>query len=310
MNLRQLEHVLALADHRNFHRAADAVGVTQPALTQSIRNLEEECGVALFERSRRDVSPTAFGMAVIQTARQTLGQVSNLRRELELMKNLQSGRLIVGCDAWVAEAMVAPTLARMLERYPDLRFSVRVGLVDAMMDEVVAGSIDLYLGAPPEARDARLHWHDIVLPPMVLVCKPGHPLLDLANPTPSDCLAYPIAAPILPQWYFDWLGQQVGDPTTPEGRDIYSYFLESDDTGVIRHIVRTTETISSMLPSMVTDDLARGVLSTIALKEMDFTVPAVICHTAGRPLAPAGEILLAELVAQAATLREGRVPVS
>lgn len=307
MNLRQLEHVVALAEHRNFHRAAEAVGLTQPALTQSIRNLEDECGVALFERSKRDVSPTAFGIAVIQSARQTLAQLSNLQRELDLMKNLQSGRLIVGCDAWVAEAMVAPTLARMLERYPDLRFSVRVGLADAMMEEVVAGSIDLYLGAPPEARDQRLHWHDIALPPMVLVCRPGHPLLALDQPSPIDCLAYPIAAPILPQWYFDWLGRQVGDPTTPEGRDIYSYFLESDDLGLIRHIVRTTETISSMLPSIVNDDLARGVLSAIRLREMDFPIPAIICHTGVRPLAPAGEILLAELIGQAARLR-GETP--
>jgi DNA-binding transcriptional LysR family regulator len=60
MNLRQLQHVVALAEHRNFRRAADSVGLTQSALTQSIRNLEEEYGVELFERSRREVSPTAW----------------------------------------------------------------------------------------------------------------------------------------------------------------------------------------------------------------------------------------------------------
>lgn len=145
---------------------------------------------------------------------------------------------------------------------------------------------------------------------MVLVCRPGHPLLALADPTPSDCLSYPIAAPILPQWYFDWLGRQVGDPTTPEGRDIYSYFLESDDLGVIRHIVQTTETISSMLPSVVAEDLTQGSLGAIRLKEMDFPIPAIICHTAGRPLAPAGEILLAEMVAQSARLREQTPAIS
>lgn len=304
MNLRQLEHVVALADHRNFRRAADAIGVTQPALTQSIRNLEEEYGVALFERSQRDVSPTAFGIPVIQSARQTLAQLANLRRELDLMKNLQSGRLIVGCDAWIAEALVAPTLARMLERYPDLRFSVRVGLVDAMMEEVVAGNIDLYLGAPPEARDGRLEWHDITLPPMVLVCNPGHPLLALEAPVAADCLAYPIAAPILPKWYFDWLGQQVGQPTTVEGRDIYSTFLESDDLGVIRQLVRTTETITSMLPSVAAGEIRQGSMRVVPLPEMRFPIPAVICHTALRPLSPAGEILLGELIGEARTLLE------
>ena len=309
MNLRQLEHVVALAEHRNFRRAADAVGVSQPALTQSIRNLEDEYGVALFERSKRDVSATAFGSAVIQSARQTLAHMANLRRELDLMKNLQSGRLIVGCDAWIAEALVAPTLARMLERYPGLRFSIRVGLADVMLEQVVAGGIDLYLGAPPEARDQRLHWHEVTLPPMVLVCNPHHPLLDLDAPTAVDCLAYPIAAPILPPWYFDWLGKQLGEPTTPEGRDIYSYFLESDDIGVIRKLVATTDTISSMLPSVIADDLDRGLLRRIALRELDFSMPAIISHTRARPLAPAGEILLAELFDQARKLREDAEPL-
>lgn len=305
MKLRQLEHVVALADHRNFHRAADAVGVTQPALTQSIRNLEDEYGVALFQRSKRDVSPTAFGLTVIGSARQMLGQIANMRRELDLMKNLQSGRLIVGCDSWLAECLLAPTLARMLERYPDLRFSVRVGPIDTMMEELLAGGLDLYVGAPPEARDDRYAWHDILLPPMVLLCNPAHPLLALAAPSPSDCLAYPIAAPRLPQWYFDWLGRQLGYPTTPEGRDIYSYFLESDDLGVIRQLVRTTDTISSLLPSLAADDIAHGLLRVVPLREMNFPIPAIIGHSAARPLAPAGEILLSELVAEAARLRDG-----
>lgn len=310
MNLRQLEHVCALAEHRNFHRAADAVGVSQPALTQSIRNLEDEYGVALFQRSKRDVSPTAFGLAVIQSARQTLAQLSNLRRELDLMKNLQSGRLIVGCDAWLAEALVAPTLARMLERYPELRFSVRVGLVDTMVQDMMDGSIDLYLGAPPEARDARLEWHEITLPSMVLVCKPDHPLLALDAPAPSDCLAYPIAAPALPKWYFDWLGRQVGEPTTPDGRDIYSTFLESDDIGVIRRLVRTTETITSLLPSMAADEITRGLLRVIPLPEMLFPIPAVICHPTLRPLSPAGEMLLGELIEEARNLKAAAPLVS
>ena len=302
MNLRQLQHVVALSDHRNFRRAADAIGLTQSALTQSIRNLEEEYGVALFERSQRDVSPTAYGLTVIQSAKQTLLQLTNLRRELDLMKSLQSGRLIVGCDAWIAEGLLGPALGRMLSRYPDLRFSVRVGAMEELVETMLSGGADLYVGPPPEVRDHRIEWLDITLPPMVLVCNPRHPLLALEAPSAVDCLAYPIAAPILPKWYAAWLGRQIGDPTTPDGRDIYSFFVESDDIGIIRSLVRTTDMITSLPPSMVADEVARGLMRTIDLAEMNFPIPAVIGYPLARPVAPAGEMLIKELLAEVESL--------
>lgn len=304
MNLRQLEHVVGLAEHRNFHRAADALGLTQPALTQSIRNLEEEYGVVMFERSKRDVSPTAFGVTVIQSANQVLAQLANMRRELHLMKNLQSGRLIVGADAWMTEALVAPTLARMLHRYPDLRFTVRTGVVDTMLEPLLTGSVDLFLGAPPEARDGRFSWHDITLPPLVLVCNPSHPLLGVDRVTAADCLAYPLAAPALPEWFHRWIGAQVGDPTTADGRNVHSTFLESDDFGVIRRIVRTTDSIGAMPPSIAADEIRDGSLEVVDLPELRFPIPAIACHSALRPLSPAGEILLKELIDGARVLQE------
>jgi len=304
MNLRQLQHVVALAEQRNFRRAADAVGLTQSALTQSIRKLEEEYGVELFERSRRDVSPTAYGLTVIQSARHMLSQLANLRRELDLMKNLQSGRLIVGCDAWLAEGLLGPALGRMLSRYPDLRFSVRVGAVDELIDNMLSGAVDLYVGPPPELRDHRIEWLDITLPPMVLVCNPEHPLLQLASPSAVDCLAYPIAAPILPKWYAAWLGRQIGDPMTPEGRDIYSFFVESDDIGIIRGLVRTTELITSLPSSMAAEEVARGQMRTIPLAEMNFPIPAVIGYPSTRPIAPAGDVLVRELLAEVTRLAD------
>jgi DNA-binding transcriptional LysR family regulator len=297
MNMRQLEHVIALAEHRNFHRAAAAVGLTQPALTQSIGNLETEYGVVLFKRSKREISPTAFGITVTDAAKQMLSQLANLRRELELMKNLQAGRLIIGCDAWIAEGMLSSALGRMLERYPDLRFSVRIGSVETMSKELLVGGIDLYVGAPPESRDKRIKWHDFMLPPLVVVCNARHPLLKLDNPTPSDGLAFPIASPILPKWYFDWLNRHIGP-----GPDIYSYFLESDDIGLIRRLILNTNTIASLLPFMVADEIASGLMRVVPIKEIDFPIPGIIAYTSRRNLPPAGELLLQEILDHARRL--------
>lgn len=304
MKLRQFEHVVAIADHRNFHRAAEAVGVTQSALTQSIRNLEEEQGVALFKRSKRDISPTAFGVAVIQCARQTLAQVANLRRELDLMKNLQSGRLIIGCDAWLSEGLLGPVLTRILGRYPELRLSVRVGSVEDLSAAMLAGSVDLYVGAPPEARDQRISWHELTLPPLLMVCNPNHPLLELERPGIIDCLAYPIAAALMPRWFRAWLSEQLGEPRTADGRDIYSSFIESDEIGVIRQLVRSTDMVTGMLPAMVAEDVERGLVKAVHLHDMMFPIPAVVGYPAARPLAPAGEVLLEEILIEASSAQK------
>lgn len=89
---------------------------------------------------------------------------------------------------------------------------------------------------------------------------------------------------------------------TPDGRDIHSYFLESDEIGVIRHLVRTTDTITSLPPAIAFEDMARGLIRAIALPEMNFAIPAVICDPSTRPLAPAGDLLVSELSDDVSTL--------
>ncbi len=302
MNLQQLKHVTALAEHKNFHRAASAVGLSQPALTQSIRNLEEELEVVLFVRSKREVTPTAYGLAVIHSAKAMTVGLSNLKREVELMKNLQSGRLNIGCDPWIARALLAPALSRILEVHPKLRFSVRSGMIDHLGDELLNGSIDIFVGVAPEHRDERLAWYDIELPPIQMMCNSSHPVLAIKEPTLKDCLPYPMAIPIVPAWFAAFIRDRTGNPRTDDGHDMYSSSLESEDPGLYRHLVKTTNTITSIFPSIVADELSRGELKILPLKEFDFRVPAVICQMGDKPISPAGELLMSELIAETETL--------
>ena len=294
--LRQLEHVLALLEHRHFGRAAEAAGVTQSALTQSIQKLEQDYGVRLFERGRREVSPTQFGVLVADTARQTLLQLSHVKREIGLMRNLESGHLIVGSDPLISEALLGPALGRMVNRYPDLRFSVRSGRWDELQGDLIASRIDLYVGSPLAAPDRRLDQIALELPPLVIACNPAHPLLHKAVVRAEDCLAYPIASPKLPSWYYTWLARQIGDPVARDGGNVYSYFLEADDYGIIRWLVRHTNTLTGILPTLIAEDVARGAIRTLNLETLNFPLPAVVASLAGRALPPAAEVLIAEIV--------------
>ncbi|MCR2600253.1 LysR family transcriptional regulator, partial [Salmonella enterica] len=81
MNLRELEYLVALAEQRNFHRAAEVCNASQPTLSAQIRKLEEELGVTLFERSSRGLILTQAGEAAVRRARIILQEVTQLRDE-------------------------------------------------------------------------------------------------------------------------------------------------------------------------------------------------------------------------------------
>src|SRR5215510_2632131 len=94
--IRRLEMALALDTHRNFQRAARALGVSQPALTRALQTLEKEFGARLFERGKTECHPTAFGHVVLARARRILTEVAETRREIELLNDLGRGEFKIG----------------------------------------------------------------------------------------------------------------------------------------------------------------------------------------------------------------------
>ena len=301
LTLRQLDHVLAITDHRSFHRAAEALALTPSALTQSIQKLEADLGVVLFERGKRDVAPTAFGLAVAQGAREVVDRLFNLRRELHMLRNLDTGRVVIGADAHASEILLRPALSRMVTQFPRLTYTVRMGPCERQIQDLAGQTIDLFIGSPPETRDPRIHWHDVKLPPTKLVCRPGHPLLAIANPTAADCLAYPIAGGAVPPWYQSWLAEhfQTAD-LTRSGRE-FGPFIESDDSELVFHLVRTTDTLSGMHPRLAAERAAAGEIVFLSIPELEFSRTLVVAWLANRPMPPSCERLLAEILGEAAT---------
>src|ERR1700758_4802082 len=96
MELRQLRYLVALADERHFTRAAEREHIAQPALSQQIRRLEEEVGVALVERTTRRVSITEAGELLVARARRILSELNAAEAELQAVSGIRAGRLSVG----------------------------------------------------------------------------------------------------------------------------------------------------------------------------------------------------------------------
>lgn len=301
-SIRQLRHVLALCEHRSYRLAAEALCLTQSALSVSIRRLEEEYGVALFERGRKGVTATEFGEILARVARQTTTTLDQAKREVELLRNLASGQVEIGSDPWMADRIVAPALARLLRQYPQLRFRLRTQGWDELQQDLLARKLDVYVGSPFENLDAGIHAQAFALSSPVIICRRGHPLVSLPKLYIKDVLPFPLLVPKLPSWYVTWLGRQYS--TNRSSDELHDLFLRAEDLTVIRRIVRETDAVTASVINAFPEDLSARDFAMLDIADLSHVAsPGVIATLADRPIPVAAQRFIDEVLVEIASLQ-------
>ena len=293
-SLRQLRHVLALDEHRNFRRAAEALNLTQSALSVSIRRIEDDYGVPLFVRDQGGVRPTEYGEVVIRLARETTGTLDQGRREIQLLRNLDSGKVIVGSDPWMADIILAPAMARLLRRHPRLRFRLRTQGWDELQGELLERRIDVYVGSPFDALDPGISATTWEMSSPVILCRRDHPLTRLPRILIRDVLPYPLLVPKLPRWYLSWLAENYGNGAASE--ELHELFLQSEDFTVIRHIVHETDAVTAGVIRAFPAELSPEAFVMLDIADLAHVrSPVMIATLAARPIPAAAAAVIAEV---------------
>ncbi len=177
MQFHQLRHLLALSEHRSLARAAQALGISQPALSKSLRRLEAYLGVKLFERTPRGVLPTEFGRELAHHARSITVTVHEAERAVGAIREGVEGRIAVGSAPSVIAHVLPIATARLLRRRPDLKLTVIGGLHDRLFEWLRNGEIDVVISnlvedsEEPDFRQETLYTDRVVV-----AARPGHPL--------------------------------------------------------------------------------------------------------------------------------------
>ena len=194
---RHLELVRALAEHRNFGRAAAALGVSQPSLTRSLKHLEELLGAALFDRA--GVTPTIFGEIVLKHGRPVLAGFAELKREIALIKGLDVGELSVAMAFYPADISGQEAAAQLSRRHPNLLLDLRIVDWTRAKDAVLSGKADLAFADIRAAADsADFDTEPVRSGPVTFFCSASHPLAKRPSVELSDLMAYPWAGPSFP----------------------------------------------------------------------------------------------------------------
>ncbi len=145
MDFKQLEYFVRVAELGSFTRAAQALGVAQPALSRQVRQLELELRQHLLLRNGRGVTLTEAGQLLLDHGRGILHQVARAQEELGRVRGALSGRVAVGLPPSLARALAVPLTRAFRERLPQASLSISEGLSAAMQERLQQGGLDIAL---------------------------------------------------------------------------------------------------------------------------------------------------------------------
>src|SRR5476649_1376453 len=148
MELQQLRYLLAVAEVRNFTRAAGRCNVSQPALSQQLINLEKELGHKLFHRLGRKAVLTEAGIGFVERARRILFEVEDAVKELGDSPTFER-RITVGAIPTLAPYLLPDLIVRSKKRHPNLQVNIREDFKTTLIRDLLQGDLDLALVAVP-----------------------------------------------------------------------------------------------------------------------------------------------------------------
>lgn len=290
IKLRQLAHARALFRHGSFRRAAEAENISQPALSRSIQSLEESLGVLLFDRQTSEISPTAFGKALLSRAEIILTEAAELEREMVLLQGLDVGRLDVAMGLYAAELSGDRALAELLAEHPRLKIRALLRHWSDLERHVLTRAVDLAFGEISHLATSS----DLLLEPvgrheLLFFCRPGHPILSRRVLSAEDIDAFrvvmpPVLSSLAPLFPRNLRADALSGHALPR--------IQVEALTAVRAIVARTDAIGFATPVQLEPLLRRGEVAVIPFRASWLRLDYGFVYLASRSLSPAAEAFM------------------
>jgi len=241
MTLVQLRHLLSLARTGSFSRSAEALFLTQPALSRSIRALEDELGQPLFDRVGRRSELTPFGREVAARARLLVGAADDLRDSGAQLARGDAGSLRIGLGSGPGALLMTPLLMHMARHHPRLHLDIARGSTELLERGLRERSIDaLVVDARSLAPAPDLRVSDSYEMRGAFLCRRGHPLLRRRSGVGFEQLrAYPIASTPLSDEVARVLVERYG----PDAHPAHCVTLRCEEIPSLVELTRRSDTV-------------------------------------------------------------------
>jgi DNA-binding transcriptional LysR family regulator len=256
---RHLEIVKALAEHKHFGRAAETLGISQPALSKGLNHLEEIIGARLFDRSGT-VTPTEFGEIVLAHSDAILNGFFELQHELEMAKGLDSGTLLISAGIFAAEASGQQAMGLLLQRHPKLRCAVFVKDWASVVEDVLNRESHLGFADITNAMaHADLETELVCAEKLAVFARAGHPLSGRGSVSFEEMMQYPWVGTSLPPAWRPYLpeGERSFGVLDERGERIVPRLVVENFTAM-RQVVKAGDAVSAGPLRLLTTDIANG----------------------------------------------------
>ena len=189
MDLRQLNHLIAVAEHQSFSAAARALHTVQSNVSTHVAKLEKELGAALIDR--HTMEPTAEGRAVLERARRIRTELQAINDDIVSMRHEVAGEVRIGCIGTTGRWMASPLLGRLAERHPALRPVLGDATTTSLTPRVLDGDLDMAIVNTPVV-EAGLESEPLFDEERIIVAPTDHPLADRGTINVADLAEHPV----------------------------------------------------------------------------------------------------------------------
>lgn len=265
MDLRRLKHLVALADTRNFSRAATQCHLSQPAFSRSVQAAEEELELQLFDRNSLEVTCTDAGAFVVERARKLVFDSRCLERDVNLYRERLIGDLAFGVGPYPAATMMPGLLMELRTRFPSINTRVEVNNAEYLAEHLRAEELDFFLAnitLVPGAPDLALT--SIGRLSASFYARPGHPLLALRKIVAAALLPYGIASVRVPEAIRAMLGTLMG---LEQGK-LMPLAIECDDLNLLKTVSMTTDTLLACPDAGAVQEVQNGRLLRLDVSDV------------------------------------------
>tara|TARA_R110002110_G_scaffold393806_2_gene607604 strand:- start:2527 stop:3465 length:939 start_codon:yes stop_codon:yes gene_type:complete len=264
LNVRQMLDLLAVVDHGGVTAAARVLNVSQPALTRSVRQLEETLDVRLLARVGRGVVPTRFGRSLAQHARTIEAELRHATRDIADLRLAEGGHIALGASPIGMATLVGPAIARMREVRPGLTVDVRNDAFESQLDALDRGDLDIVIGALFGGAGSHEHLVEEVLfqNSLSVIVRGDHPLTQRRDLTFADLAseAWVIARGSAT------IRQLVANEFRFEGAEPPRFAVETDSMLCVKGLLLAGDFVCANPPELFATEIERGVLSELGLR--------------------------------------------
>ncbi len=292
LKLRQLRLLVAVGTHGNIQNAARELGISQPAATKMIQDLELDFEVKLFNRTNRGVVPTVFGETLIRHGKLIFAQVSNAAQELDDLNEGNAGRVVIGTLLAASTSLIPAAIEILLEDRPNVAVKISEGTNEVLMPGLLSAEIDMVVGRLPAHRHRDKIIQEKLFEDRILaVVGTQHPLaahrdVSFAQTKPFGWILPPLETTLRRQIDHFFVGQQQYAPPV---------MIESVSYLANRTLLQSRNLIGLLPAEVVAQDIANGHITPLDWMVPFGTGSIGVSFRAEGALSPAGRAFKAAL---------------